>query len=727
MPRKRKIRVVHGIEDASVFDSKDVEGFYPYRLTYEVEDKQNKLTRVFLGAVPSNHLNGANRTIGSRKTTFHHLYSAKFPDLCREFAIVASTHAIDSRHSCSQVQSDLMAISKFFEFLESECKKVSSFHDFCTDLMVEYRSYIREQSSSNHSSYKGSFYHPIKNMLGITMGTSRGPEPFEIPIYQIDNSDREQVSTYSDMVIYQIISAAYYECVLIMDAVEEFESYVSEGTPQVRVYGSQIKERSWTLENFAWFYVNILEVKRPPYSEAFAEKTKFRNHGGMVKAHLGLSTVRLIKSKSDEEWRELALKGQDPRGQHQKITKASKADLAATWRSEVSLLTNGFDKLKDGRTMDHYQTRKFESRDDLSSFMSSPFSDHIGHAFLQREVPTSDTLIPFFILFSIYTGRNSEVMYTWKRTTPKGKCILSLDDNADPLNTDAVLLEGWKYRGKRRAKEKDDVSVEVGDLLYSLLKFVIKYTKPLADYLGSDDIWLYMSINTKYSVCNFHNNHPDSLKDFCKRHKIYDESGNRLESIDMRLFRKVFITHELLNHIDQHESYEALVTDLQEKLGHKSFDTTFSHYLNNNTSKESIDAAIVALQRHFLEEAKAYCVLMDNTDANDKRVGLPTPQVRCTPPNASESNKTSHNCDDYDYCLGCKRSRVYEEHLPRICARLIQYEDKKEEMDEQQWRLKFHEKYARAHDVLERWSKKDQVARAWELARTGKTTMPVLD
>lgn len=727
MPRKRKKRVVHGVGDDTVLNLQDAEGFYPYRLTYEVEDKLDNITRVFLGPVPNNHKDSANRTVGSRKTTFHHQYSAKHPDLCREFAIVAATHAINSRHSVSQVQTDLSAISMFFQFLESNDKKVSSFHDFCTDLMAEYRSYIREQSFSEDSDYKGQHYHPIKTMLGITMGTSRGPEPFEIPIYQVDHGVRERLSTYSDMVMYQIIAAAYYECVIIMDAVEEFDGYVSRGTPQTRVYGSQIKEKSWTLENFAWFYVNVLELKRPPYSQAFAEKTKVRNHGGMVKKHLGLSTVALIKSKSDDEWKELALKGQDPRGQHQKITRASKADLAATWRSEASFLTNGFDKLKDGRTMDYYQTRKFSSRDELLAFLKPPFSAHIGHAFLQREVPTSNTLLPFFILFSIYTGRNSEVMHTWKRTTPKGKCILSLDDNADPLNTDAVLIEGWKYRGKRHTKEKDDVSVEVDDLLYSLLEFVIQYTKPLADYKGSDDVWLYMAIDSTYSVCSYRNNHRRALKDFCNRHKIYNESGERLESIDARLFRKVFITHELLTHINQHESFEELATDLQKKMGHKSFDTTFSNYLNNDTSKTSIDTAIVALQRQLLVEAKAYCALMDSATADDERVGLPTPQARCTPPNASETNKTSHNCDDYDYCLGCKRSRVYEEHLPRICARLIQYEAKKSEMDEQQWLLEFHDKHTRAHDVLERWSKKDQVERAWELARTGKIKMPVLN
>lgn len=153
-----------------------------------------------------------------------------------------------------------------------------------------------------------------------------------------------------------------------------------------------------------------------------------------------------------------------------------------------------------------------------------------------------------------------------------------------------MLIEGWKYRGKCHKKEKDDVSVEVDSLLYSLLEFVIKYTKPLADYRGSNDIWLYMAIDGTYSVCSYRDKHRRALKDFCNRHKIYDESGEQLESIDARLFRKVFITHELLTHINQHTSFEDLATNLQKKMGHKSFDT----------SKASIDSAIVALQRQLL-------------------------------------------------------------------------------------------------------------------------------
>lgn len=724
MARNRKKRVIQGDENVHVLDLPDNEGFYPYRLSYDVEDRQDNVTRVFMGPVPNNPKEGAKDTIGRDKRTFHHQYSVKYPDLCREFAIVAATHSIELRHSKSGVSYCLNAIRFFFEFIESEGKLIASFHDICTDVMVEYRAYIRNHTISDDSYYKGTFYHPVKTLLNRVMDTSRGPDSYEIPIYQVDAADKDRKQPYSDMEMYQIIAAAYYDCVVIMEAVQEFEGLVSQGVPKKR---RNMKNSAWTLENFAWFYENVMELKRPPYNQEFIENTNHLNHGSTIKNRLGMSTVALIKSKTNDEWKQLARKGQDPRDQHREVTLASKPDVAATWRSEVSFLTHGITNMGNKKPSDYYTLKIFKWRDDLLPFTKPPFAKHLGHSFIQREVATRDTLLPFFILFSIYTGRNSEVMFTWQRTTPHGKCILSLADNADPLNNNAVLMEGWKYRGKRTVKEKDDVSIEVDNLLYSLLEFVIKYTKPLAEYKNSDDIWLYLGVEGQFELCHFRKNHTVATKPFCERHMILDESGKRHQSIDMRHFRKVFLTKELLESIDEHESFETLATDLQNKAKHKSFDTTFSKYLDNDTTKKSLDAAIVSLQRHFLEEAKAYCALMDNSDVNEERVGIPTLQARCDPPNASETEKTSHNCDDYDYCMGCKRSRVYEEHLPRICARLIQYENKKGEMHKNEWSLRFHDKHARAHDVLDRWGKKDQVSRAWELARTGQIKMPVLN
>lgn len=400
MPRKRKKRVIQDNHNISTFYTKDEEGFYSYRLTYEVHDRQDNITRVFLGPIPSNHKDGAKDTVGTEKLTFNHQYGEKYPSLCREFVIVAATHSIELKHSVSSVQATLQSINKFFEFLESECLKVTSFRDICTDVMAEYRAYIRGQSFSSSSSYKSTFYNPIKSMLSLVMGTSRGSQPFDIPIYQVDSHDNKLLPTYSDMVMYQIIAAAYYECVVIMDEVNEFKTLVKKGTVQPRVSREE-RKKAWNLENFGWFFVNVLKFNRPPYNQKFKKLTKVDNYGSVIKRRLGLPTGALIKSRNDEEWKELALIGIDPRDQFKNITKATKEDLAATWRSEASFLTHKLINLGDKTVSQYYTIKKFPGRSDLSSFLKPPFSDQLGHSFTQREIACRDTLLPQILLFRV--------------------------------------------------------------------------------------------------------------------------------------------------------------------------------------------------------------------------------------------------------------------------------------------------------------------------------------
>ena len=141
---------------------------------------------------------------------------------------------------------------------------------------------------------------------------------------------------------------------------------------------------------------------------------------------------------------------------------------------------------------------------------------------------------------------------------------------------------------------------------------------------------------------------------------------------------------------------------------------------------QTIDAAIVVLQEKFIDESKAYCRLMDEVGADESRAGTSTVFSRCSSDEqeADEKHVRQHNCGDYDFCLGCSRSRVYEEHLPRICARVLQYEQKQNELDTNTWNSKYQKKYLRAQDVLGRWSKKEQVEAAWLHAKSGSITLP---
>lgn len=719
MGRPRKKRVVQVKEFVSLYE-KGADGFYPCRLIVDVKGKRGKVTRVFFAAVGEALEGKYHASVGSGGRTFYHLYNEKYAELCKLFVIVYITHAIDSKHSVSSIRSNLEAIRCFFRFLCEENKEVHTFKDIDIDVMLEYRTYIRDLDISENSKYKGSMYHPIKTLLENTFDTTIGPNRFTIPLYQTDNPDDGSSKIYSDYVMYQIIAAAISDCEIIIEEVGAFEQLSASGEPQPRINGP-----TWTLDNFAWFFVNVMGCHRPPYNRDARDLYQLTSIASKLKNSFGLSFNLLVESRSDQEWIELSKSGRDPRGLHKAITEASIPDLVATWGVEASFLNHGLLHLSSNTVRQSWRHKAFRYRNDLEPFSSPPFSGNLAHSFLQREVATRETLLPFLLLFSIFSGRNTEVLYTWKRVNSRGESIVS-SENSDPLLSNSVVLEGWKYRGKRIVVEDDVVLISKDDFLFEYLEFLIRYTEPLADFIKSDELWLFLAMGGKYGVSTMHNNHGNALVEFCERHPIYDENGSRYKTLDMRYFRKVYITKELLKHLREYASFDELANDLRSKLKHKKFDTTLSHYLTNDVSNRALDVAILVLQESFLDEAKAHCTLMDSSTDEEERVGVPVIQGRCVNPEIEYPDGSKHNCNDYDYCLGCKRSRVYKEHLPRICARILQYQSKKESMHLDEWKSEYEKKELIAMDVLERWSDQEAVLDAWEQARLGLVLMPAL-
>lgn len=719
MGRKRKKRGIQ-LQQAALIEVRDADGFYPYRLIVDVKGKLGQVTRVFFGAVGEALDGNYHATVGRDGKTFHHLYKEQYAELCRFFVIVYTTHAINSKHSASSIRSHLEAIRSFFRFLYGEDKDVQTFHDIDVDVMLEYRTYLRDLKTSENSKYKGSMYHPIKTLLENTFGTAVGPDSFTIPLYQTDKPDGGSSQIYSDYVMYQVIVAAISDCETIIEGVGNFEQLSASGMPKPRINGP-----TWTLENFAWFFVNVMNFHRPPYAQELRDLYQLASIASTLKKSFGLSFNMLVESRSDEEWVELSKNGCDPRGLHKAITEASIPDVVATWGIEASFLKNGLEKVSSNTVRQLWRHTSFRNRHDLEQFSSPPFSGKLSHSFIQREVATRETLLPFLLLFAIFSGRNTEVLYSWKRVNSRGKSIIS-SENCDPLLSNSVVLEGWKYRGKRIVVERDDVLISMDDFLFEYLEFLIRYTEPLAEFIQSNDLWLFLAMGGKYCVCTMHKNHGNALVEFCERHPIYDEKGNRFKTLDMRYFRKVYITKELLRHLREYSSFDELANDLRSKLKHKKFDTTLSHYLSNDVSNRVLDIGILVLQESFLDEAKAHCTLMDRSPDEEKRVGIPTIQGRCENPEIEYPDGSKHNCNDYDFCLGCKRSRVYAEHLPRICVRVLQYQSKKESMFLSEWVAEYEEKELIAKDVLERWGDKEAVAKAWEQAKSGLVLMPAL-
>ena len=84
------------------------------------------------------------------------------------------------------------------------------------------------------------------------------------------------------------------------------------------------------------------------------------------------------------------------------------------------------------------------------------------------------------------------------------------------------------------------------------------------------------------------------------------------------------------------------------------------------------------------------------------------------------------SCHEYDMCLGCRQSRVFEQHLPRIATRILQYESLRPTLADERWEIEYGRKHARAHDLLSNWSDQDVVSKAWADAKRGVIFLPAV-
>ncbi|HGY9637450.1 hypothetical protein ACAW49_08205 [Pseudomonas sp. Env-44] len=354
----------------------------------------------------------------------------------------------------------------------------------------------------------------------------------------------------------------------------------------------------------------------------------------------------------------------------------------------------------------------------------------------EKEVATRGSLVPFLIFFLIFSGKNKEVVLTWKRSYKVNGVHLSPLDWKDPVDPSNCRVRGVKSRGKNGVEEVDDTYIKIEDGgLCSVLRFLIWYTEPLTKFVDSsaqDSLWLFQG---KTGVKSFYTTDPFSkaIRGFMGRHEIWeveaDDNGSpvrqRLKSLDSRRFRKVFASKEMLKFMGEAQNFEELCASLMHALNHKDFDTTLSKYIGGWAQKEVSDLGIFALQTKYVEAARSF---RGSTHPNGVSGTTPGLYVACADSSNPdyEGAPTTDTCHEFDMCLGCSQSRVFIEHLPRIAMRVLQYEQLRSEMPSLAWEAAYSRKLARALDLLACWDDQSEVKSAWDAAKQGQIRLPHL-
>lgn len=669
-------RIQHDVEEALNLEQslhplelRDDEGFYPFspvwRWTPQNGKKKGEMVSLTIDsriATEKELISGGNYS----HRFFYSEYHSQFSWAVEALGQGLKTMCLESRCSQNDASYTRNAVGSFFEYCRQNNVRLDTFKDFSFQLMCAWRNDLRNVEMN--SRYKAAVFRRFSRVVERVMGTSLLPVKFTMPVYTSDAPD--PLPPYSDAVMYQLIGACVSDIESVMKATGDFEQL--GGTVFV------------------------------PETELYAKGADWRR---IIRAYLEKCSFR---------------------GEYMPDTHPE----------------------SDGRTKLNYMTSRVAntSATELETFLdavelicseSNTEKLDFYKRLTEKQVSTRGSLFPFLLFFLICSGKNKEVVMSWKRTYRIGKNAVSPLDWKDPLDPTKCRVRGYKSRGKGRAKmEADDTYIKISEEgMYPILRFLLWYTEPLVSFVGErskDSLWLYFGKRGVHD-CNISDRFLQSAQAFLERHEIWDVSVGadgeisnvRLTSLDSRRFRKVYAAKEMMKAVNEAQNHQELAASLAHALKHKQFDTTFGSYLSLGTPKAITDIGIFTLQENYLEEARKFRGVRKE---HAKVEGLPGFYAACDNPQAPDYEGATpaggKDCQEYDMCLGCTQSRVFDAHLPRIAKRILQYDAHRETMPREGWEAAYGRKLARAQDVLDGWSDKAAVKDAWDAAKNDSVFLP---
>lgn len=556
---------------------------------------------------------------------------------------------------------------------------------------------------------------------------------------------------YSDKEMTQILAYTFYEIENIKTSMEHIKqlspevlgihylnpnNFEVEAVPPIYYYDKKLSELLSSPEKYQILYLNCIydEAHKTTYQGRFMNKiNRLATKLGMIseyKSFLKFTTTKTIKQRKNDiknikksdlgknyiEYEKFSIRVQRP---------------IKLYESKISDLLNqgtiGFEILMDNvllhlkgnpdrkdwlvqrirKIAEAYNQEKqyheflcYLRKDLWGVRQRKEYEDgeieKFNHSYFDFLTGKSDHLAFLVALYACITyGLNGEVIYS---TVSKIDGISTLEyfdkyfgsTEKSSNEEKAILLIGYKKRSNFSGKGKEVISsVNVSSPFYKYLK--------LLDSTKDTERELFYELND-YKWQNL-------TTTFCKIFNIISDTGKRIKSLEGRRFRKVFAGHKLTSLIDEVNSETELIEKLKAALSHKDFDiTVFSYLMKSGHSSHAIDLSIIALTEELLDSALKFEGEISSKEDNLRLNLKPRYLCDCIDPTQPTPIELLHldYCKSFDLCLGCKRSRVYAHHLPRIIYRIFQYEKIMED-NKELFNSTLVDKHAVALDALNRF------------------------
>tara|TARA_R110002049_G_scaffold154032_1_gene318492 strand:+ start:108 stop:2168 length:2061 start_codon:yes stop_codon:yes gene_type:complete len=303
----------------------------------------------------------------------------------------------------------------------------------------------------------------------------------------------------------------------------------------------------------------------------------------------------------------------------------------------------------------------------INEYNISPVSKHVIYStFLTEKNNIVRCVLETYLM--LQTGVNYEVISSLKRSYRgvnwSERYDLFLGANEDTKAEKQVLrVSGTKAKGRHGTKEIS-IRVPVESHIYRVLKLTEEiFSEPNSDLFFPKTSLSYYN----RSLC------------FLARNPIIDD-GNELKALQSSRIRKTFAGVKLTESIEKSKSIGDLTQILRDAMDHENFDTTlFSYILKTGVFNYVYSHAVAALTTKMIEDCldfKGKIIATDKSESSENADSTPVFLCECSDNTApTHGVPINKRCTTYDLCLGCERSQVYSEHIPRICFRIMQYDN----------------------------------------------------
>ena len=609
----------------------------------------------------------------------------------------------------------MQTVNQFIRFIKTEKFDIKRIDDFTIKFQKELSVYIASENKYFQQEYDR---RNLLEILNFVLNQHNLDNLLNVDIFKVESKAKNQKSKsdISQEILIQLLAASVKDINEYMKKVQELESWR-------KIYNNKKFD---SLENIANAFQNYPDYyndykNSPKMTAIFAYRKRFNI---MAIENFNIDLYKL----SSYELTKLVEKGHN-------INDFLDPFIMAWFFDDVlkkfPLNENNEQYVYTGTAMNKYT--RYPIKTPVMQYIkpygrSSLPSKAIFDDILSRKYPTASEIFPFLLYWIIQTGANTEAVFNIKNKETIDKVEYEVGDYF--IEGDIAIVKSYKNRGtgdwyyfSLDKKEKNG--------LYDYLKFLKHILKPLWNYQKNDTFWVYTSSKniSHAKIINEFNRTTtkQALKTFLKKHNILDEYGKPLTNIMLNQLRNSFVTMMDLK--------EHTIEEIQELIRHDKFDTRFQYYNNSEDLQHRNFIVINAIQESIIETAKNFqgSIHHNAMQINQIKKYEEVYLSKCSNINnpqysGSKILKADEICTDWDNCLQCKNSKIFVEHLPKICYRLKQYEKMKGMMTIFEWENNFKLKHEVANDALKKWietgGSQVDIDNAWQLVEDNKILLP---